>query len=215
MTAKDRAIIARWTVRLRIRVRLLARARAEHKRNPNSPAAVAKVKLRKRQVAEAERVIQRHRIGTSLRVKAWQEMGKLIEEKVSEVGGNNRGQRVEQIIRANGGVPGEPWCGDTIAFCYLRAGATSVVRSWAAVRLIEKLLTRVRSPRVGHVVTYTFDHTGLFRNWAPEHGAGYFYAGEGNTGDSGASSDSVTGGDGVKLKLRHTSQVSGFWRVLR
>lgn len=152
-----------------------------------------------------------------LRLKAWDQMQRLIDEKVTEVGGNNLGKRVDEIIRANHGTPGEPWCGDTVAACYLWAGARSVVRAWAAVRELERLLARVPRAlvRCGHVVTYTFDHTGLFDSWAPEHGPGYFWAGEGNTGNQGAQSDSVTGGDGVKLKLRHVSQVAGFWRVAR
>lgn len=170
---------------------------------------------RRRTPVMLARAAARKRSGGSLREKAWAQMRALIDERVSEVGGNNRGERVEEIIRANGGTPGEQWCGDTVAYCYLRAGAKSVVRAWAAVRLLEKLLMRVRQPLRGHVVTYTFDHTGLFAEWAPEHGKGYFWAGEGNTGDSGAQSDSVTGHDGVKYKLRHDSQVAGFWRVLR
>lgn len=153
-----------------------------------------------------------------LRVKAWAEMHKLINEKVTEVGGNNHGKRVEQIIRANGGVPGEPWCGDTVAYCYLKAGSKSVTRAWASVMWLEKILTKIRHNKnvaQGHVVTYTFDHTGMFCRWDHAKGSGWFLAGEGNTGNSGAVSDSQTGGDGVKLKSRHISQVQGFYRVLR
>lgn len=153
-----------------------------------------------------------------LRNAAWREMQTLIDEKVTEVGGNNRGKRVEQIIRANGGTPGEPWCGDTVAACYLKAGAKSVVRGWASVSWLEKLLTRIKhteNVRKGHVVTYVFDHTGLFCRWDRAKGPGWFLAGEGNTGNAGAVSDSQTGGDGVKLKSRHVSQVQGFYRVLR
>jgi hypothetical protein len=180
----------------------------------------------KRQLAKHPRskklrkALTRHRqilahLTPPLRLRAWKVMHELIELRVTEKGGNNVGYWVERIIKTNGGVPGEPWCGDTVAYCYLRAGSKSVVRSWAAVRLLERLLTRVHHPRRGHVVIYDFDHTGLFDRWAPEIGTGYFWAGEGNTGDSGAQSDSRTGGDGVKLKLRHASQVSSFRRVLR
>lgn len=184
-------------------------------------------KYHKRQVKSLEHEAQKHRslvkrrtkqlkaLEPKLRVRAWNEMQKLIDLKVTEQGGNNRGAWVERIIKANGGVPGEPWCGDTVAYCYLQAGATTVVRSWAAVRFLEKLLTRVLRPKRGHVVIYTFDHTGMFKCWAPEKGSGYFWAGEGNTGNTGAASDSITGGDGVKLKLRHKSQVSSFRRVLK
>jgi hypothetical protein len=164
------------------------------------------------------KIARRHtqlKVPQPLRERAWDQMQRLIDMKVTEQGANNRGAMVEKIIRANFGLPGEPWCGDTVAACYLWAGATpgTVSRAWASVRLLERLLMRVRRPMRGHVVTYTFDHTGLFDRWAPEKGAGYFWAGEGNTGNQGAQSDSITGGDGVKLKARHTSQVSGFWRV--
>ncbi len=60
MTAKDRAIVARWKFKLIIRKGLLAAARARWKAKPNSPSAVAKVRERERQIAEAERVIARH-----------------------------------------------------------------------------------------------------------------------------------------------------------
>jgi hypothetical protein len=210
----DAQITRRWKVRLTVRKGLLVTARARFKAASNSPSAAAAVKKRKEQVAEAERVIARHSPKAApLRLRAWSQMRHLIDERVTEVGGNNRGRRVEEIIRANGGTPGEPWCGDTVAYCYLKAGAKSVVRSWASVRLLERLLMRLRIVQCGDVVTYIFDHTGLFKEWAPEKGSGYFWAGEGNTGNSGAASDSITGGDGVKLKLRHTSQVAGFWRV--
>lgn len=159
---------------------------------------------------------------TSLRLKAWNEMDRLISLRVTEQGGNNVGVLVERIIKLAGGVPGEAWCGDTVAYCYIRAGSKSVVRAWAAVRWLEQLLTRVYVPRRGHVVIYIFDHTGLFKRWLnraerAKYGVprGSFWAGEGNTGNTGAASDSITGGDGVKLKIRHRSQVSSFRRVLR
>lgn len=161
--------------------------------------------------ADLKRELKRN--SKPLRERAWDEMQKLIDAKVTEEGGNNHGPMVENIIRANGGVPGEPWCGDTVAYCYLKAGAKSVVRAWASVSFLNRLLSLVLKPKRGHVVTYTFDHTGLFKCWAPEHGDGYFWAGEGNTGNTGAASDSVTGGDGVKLKLRHKSLVAAFRRV--
>ncbi len=194
--------LKRWAKRPHSKEYLLWVGRHRH--------AAAVVKARQKQLAAKK----------PLRLRAWAEMQTLIDEKVTEQGGNNRGGTVEEIIRAAGGVPGEPWCGDTVAYCYLRAGAKSVVRAWAAVRWLEKLLTRVWHPKRGHVVIYQFDsgdpdHTGLFDRWAPERGPGFFYAGEGNTGNSGAVSDSITGGDGVKLKLRHTSLVSSFRRVVR
>lgn len=43
-----------------------------------------------------------------------------IEVGVREHGGNNRGTRVEEYQRENGGVPGESWCADFACFCLRR-----------------------------------------------------------------------------------------------
>lgn len=195
-------VVSRWRARLRVRKELLAAARGR------GDKALARKRLS--QVRYAERVLTRHY--RPLRVRALQVA--LKEVGVVESGGNNRGTRVEQIIRANGGVPGEPWCGDFVAFCYLRAGAKSVVRAWASVRMLGQVLSRVRYPRAGHVVRYDFDHTGLFYRWVDKKG-GVFEAVEGNTGTYGAVSDSVNGNDGVRIKRRFVSQVADFRRVLR
>lgn len=205
-----------WRAKLAWREKRLARAH----RKSDKPRIEHWTPL----VKEAQRMVDRRgreiRARRPLRLKAWDEMHHLIEIKVTESGGNNLGPWVVKIIRANGGTPGEAWCGDTVAYCYLRAGSKMVTRAWAAVRL---LLAggKVRNPLRGHIVRYDFNgpgslnHTALFDRWAPEKGPGWFYAGEGNTGDSGAVSDSKTGHDGVKLKLRHLSHVHDFRKVTR
>lgn len=140
---------------------------------------------------------------------------------VREVGGNNRGKLVEKIIKAAGGTPGEAWCGDFDAYCYLLAGSKMVTRAWAYVPTLEKVLTLVRRPLRGHVVIYNWnggvaDHTGLFDRWAPEHGKGYFFAIEGNTRPGvGSNVSDAGGGEGVHRKLRHVSEVDSFRRVIR
>ena len=197
------SIYSRWWRRLRYRKGLLAAARQRGDK--------ATIRRRERQVASARRVLARHR-PKPLRERALAVA--LSKVGVMERGGNNRGREVEEFIRANGGVPGEPWCGDFVAYCYLRAGAKSVTRAWASVRQLSLLLTRVRSPRPGHVVIYDFDHTGMFERWV-DRKAGTFLAIEGNTGRTGAVSDSQTGGDGVRVKQRNVSQVASFRRVLR
>jgi murein DD-endopeptidase MepM/ murein hydrolase activator NlpD len=63
MPASDRAVVARWRAKLTIRTRLLAAARRRYKAKPNSPSAVRTVREREKQVAEAERVIDRHSKG--------------------------------------------------------------------------------------------------------------------------------------------------------
>lgn len=146
---------------------------------------------------------------------------------VLERGGNNRGPEVEAIIRANGGVPGEPWCADFDAFCYRKAGSRAVQRAWAAVRNLGFLAgMRVLRTKLlglaGDIVCYTFDHTGLLVCYCDASGrpkraadATHVRAIEGNTGTGGAVSDSSGGGDGVHERIRPLSQVSRMVRVTR
>jgi hypothetical protein len=133
---------------------------------------------------------------------------------VMEEGGNNVGKTVEKIIRANGGVPGEPWCGDFQAYCYSLAGSRLVQRGWASVSMLGGLagITRTTNPKVGDLVRYTFDHVGMFEK---DNGDGTITTIEGNTGASGAVSDSTTGGDGVYRKVRDKSLVADYLHVTR
>jgi uncharacterized protein (TIGR02594 family) len=132
---------------------------------------------------------------------------------VMEMGGNNNGPKVMEIIRANGGTGPEPWCGDFVAYCYKRAGSKVVSRSWAAVRFLGTLTGQrvVAKPKPGDLVCFAFDHVGLFVRW---DGVGKLVTIEGNTGASGAVSDG-NGSDGVYVKRREVSQVARFVRVLR
>lgn len=135
-------------------------------------------------------------------------------EGVSEEGGNNTGKVVDKIILSNGGYIGEPWCGDAMAYCYRNAGSKAVTRSWASVSLLGGVLgvKRTSSPKRGDLVRYTFDHVGMF---VRDLGNGEIETLEGNTGDSGAVSDSVTGHDGFKRKVRPKSLVEDYLRVTR
>lgn len=134
---------------------------------------------------------------------------------VMEEGGNNRGPMVSKIILANGGVIGEPWCGDFVAWCYRQCGSRAVNRSWASVFYLGRVagLRTVKDPLPGDIVRYSFSHTGLFVRWI-DRAAGIFEALEGNTGPAGAVSDG-NGHDGVYLKHRHVTQVDNFRRVTR
>jgi hypothetical protein len=60
------------------------------------------------------------------------------------------------------------------------------------------------------MVRFSFDHTGMF---VKDNGNGTITTIEGNTGRTGAVSDSTTGGDGVYLKLRSKSTVRDYLRV--
>lgn len=134
---------------------------------------------------------------------------------IMEQGGNNTGAGVARIIRIGGGNPADrpPWCGFTVAACYRLAGSKLVDYRWAAVRLLPLVpgLKRVKKPLPGDLVRYTFDHVGMF-----VRDAGMFIETiEGNTGASGAVSDSATGGDGVYVKRRPKTLVRDYLRVTR
>jgi len=133
---------------------------------------------------------------------------------VMEHGGNNQGAVVSKIIRANGGSGPEPWCGDFVAYCYRLAGSRAVTRSWASVRLLGGVsgVRRTTAPRMGDLVRFTFDHVGMF---VKDNHDGTITTIEGNTGASGAVSDSATGGDGVYRKVRSKGLVQDYLRVSR
>jgi hypothetical protein len=133
---------------------------------------------------------------------------------VMEQGGNNSGPMVSRIIRENGGTGPEPWCGDTMAYCYRHAGSKNVTRPWASVALLGNLLgvKRTAWPQRGDLVRYTFDHVGMF---VKDNGDGSITTIEGNTGSFGAVSDSATGGDGVYEKVRNKNLVHDYLRVAR
>lgn len=130
---------------------------------------------------------------------------------VMEHGGNNMGEMVMRIIRENGGPGPEAWCGDFCSFAYRHAGCKTVSRSWAAARLTGGA-HYVSSPLPGDIVYYSFDHVGLVKKVLS---GSEILTIEGNTGASGAVSDSSTGGDGVYEKRRPRSLVSHYVRVLR
>lgn len=215
MTAADRAILARWRARLAIRKGLLAAARRRHEWNP-TPASRAVIDKRKEQVAYAERVIARRVTPTpakpSMRDRAYAEAKKLIG--VMEQGGNNRGRDVERIIASGGGRAGDAWCGWFVAHCYRLAGSKTIEWRWGAVRLISLVsgVRRTSKPKRGDLVRFTFDHVGMF---VRDNGDGTITTIEGNTGRTGAVSDSRTGGDGVYLKVRPKSLVSDYLEVTR
>jgi hypothetical protein len=133
---------------------------------------------------------------------------------VMETGGNNAGPTVAKIIAANGGAGPEPWCGDFVAYCYRNAGSHGVERTWASVKELGKDadVHAVPDPERGDLVRFNFDHVGMFvRRIDPRT----IETIEGNTGASGAVSDSKTGGDGVYRKHRAASLVTDYLRVER
>ena len=151
------------------------------------------------------------KLNQPLRERAYDEAVKKIG--VMEHGSNNRGADVEQIIRyANGSVP-EPWCVDFVIWAYGRAGSKYVRPGYTrAVKYMYPAagVSRTSTPKRGDIVRFTFDHTGLF---SKDLGNGFIETIEGNTGASGAVSDSSTGGDGVYRKRRSKSLVQDYLRV--
>jgi len=152
---------------------------------------------------------------------------------VVERGGNNRGPEVEAIILANGGVIGEPWCGDAVAYWYRAAGSKVVTRSWAATRFLGRLggmsSHGPRQGRPGDIIVFNFpgghpdsDHTGLLVDYTNSDGhhrigrtATHVKTIDGNVGTALAASDSQLGGDGIGYKIRPISLVSRSVRVHR
>lgn len=144
--------------------------------------------------------------------RAYAEASRLVG--VMEQGGNNVGTGVERIIKEGGGLRGQAWCGWFCAAVYKRAGSKAVDWHWGAVRLIPDAVgvARTSSPRRGDLVRYNFDHVGMF---VKDNGDGTITTIEGNTGASGAVSDSKTGGDGVYRKVRSKGLVRDYLRITR
>jgi len=150
-----------------------------------------------------------------------------------ERGGNNRGKVVDKIIRANGGVVGEPWCGDFVAYVYRLAGSKSVTRAWAATQYLGRITgmrsVGVRRGKPGDIVVFNFpgghpdsDHTGLLiayvnssKKKVPAAEATHVKTLDGNTGIDANVSDSKTGGDGVGYKVRPIGFVNRVVKVKR
>lgn len=203
-----RTSLALWRRRLAYRQRRLKVAVRHHRPNTAKKwralvdEAHTKIARRERQIADTR----------PLRLRALHEAVKLIG--VMEAGGNNRGQAVERIIKLGGGLPGQAWCGWFCAAVYKRAGSRAVEWRWGAVRLLSAVtgVKRVSTPLPGDLVRFTFDHVGLFEK---DNGDGTITSLEGNTGASGAVSDSKTGGDGVYRKVRSKSLVNDYLRVSR
>lgn len=205
MSFDPRKSLALWRAREKYR-----KARHAYWENRGNPA---KLEHWSRLLRHARYMIdKRENPPASLRERAYQEASKLIG--VMEQGGNNVGAQVEQIIREGGGLRGQAWCGWFCAAVYKRAGSKAPDWHWGAVRLYVPLsgVRRTASPQRGDLVRFTFDHIGMFVRFHPD---GTIETIEGNTGASGAVSDSKTGGDGVYRKRRPQHLVRDYLRIER
>ena len=127
------------------------------------------------------------------------------EVGVQEVGGNNRGRRVEEYLAAVGLGPGQPWCAAFIAWCMRAAG----VQGWPATGDTWALEDWARARGVLHDDPQRGDvflvlgadgrpvHTGFVAAVQSE----YVSTIEGNTGMR-----SDFDGDGVAAKSRYDGQ---------
>lgn len=197
----------------------------------NAQKLIRKARLRTKRERKAGkrragyRQALRRKLREPLRVRAYRQAVQWIG--VMEVGGNNIGAEVERIIATGGGRRGDPWCGWFDAACYKLAGSVAVTWQWGAVRLMALAAGVVKTvtPLLGDILRFTFDHTGIFVAFVRWNGAKWVRCPraqatavetiEGNTGATGAVSDSKTGGDGVYRKIRPLSLVSDYLRVTR
>lgn len=197
----------------------------------NAQKLIRKTRLRtkrerkagKRRAGYRQRLRKKYR--APLRVRAYRQAVQWIG--VMEQGGNNVGPEVERIIAIGGGRRGDAWCGWFMAACYKIAGSQAVAWQWGAVRLMATVAGVIRTvtPLLGDILRFTFDHTGMFLFWVRWDGTKWARCSraqatavetiEGNTGATGAVSDSKTGGDGVYRKIRPLSLVSDYLRVTR
>jgi len=142
-----------------------------------------------------------------------------VDHKVREVGGNNRGPRVEQYL-ANAGIhQAAPWCAAFVQWCSDRAaealGTTNpldavkfeaYVQSYWEWASANGRIVPISAARAGSLILFNFggerwDHIGLIAR--PANNDGIVWSVEGNTGDV-----DQRDGDGVYIKPRDTRRLT-------
>jgi len=141
-----------------------------------------------------------------------QQAKKLIGTREGPV--NNRGPRVDSIIRYAGGVPGQPWCSYTIIYLFKKCGSVfpgvnGAAKSWArkekAVGLVPVRNTDVFT--VYNKALGRIGHVGMVYQVYPEER--FFQSFEGNVNARGdrESHRSMAG-----CLIREYAVVNGFFR---
>ncbi len=133
-----------------------------------------------------------------------------------EVGGNNRGPRVDSIIRLAGGKPGQAWCSYTLIYLWRKCnapheGTSGMAMSWAK----QSKAIQARNVNVTDVFTVfnkylgRIGHVGMVYEVYPEEP--FFKSFEGNINSRGdrESNQSMAG-----CLMREYSVVNGFYRWL-
>jgi hypothetical protein len=213
-----KASLALWRRRLKYRQRKVDIYRGKARPGVVTAAEAKRIKKWERLRDEAKAMVEKREkelaARNPLRVRALKAAREDIG--IRETAGNNWGGMVTKIIRANGGLGPEPWCGDAVAYWYRKAGSKVVQRMWASTVWLLANLTPVKSPLAGHIVVFHFGsggakHTGLFDEWIVRGQS--FYCIEGNTGVANVSD--AGGGEGVERKQRSVRQVAGWRRITR
>jgi hypothetical protein len=139
----------------------------------------------------------------------------LKEVGVREHGANNHGQRVEWYQKWDS-LPGEgyAWCNSFVDAMFAAAGRPLVELARSAgvsltLDLARKHHWEVLRPQRADLVVFRFSHIGFV--YAAK--GDYLITVEGNTGPTGAVSDSKGGGDGVYVKRRHRTLALAYIRV--
>lgn len=216
-----RASLALWRRRLAYRQRRLKVSVRRHR--------TTSARKWRKHVDAAHRMVARREFQLAakqpLRLRAWKIAGALVGE--TESSGHNRGPEVDRVIRYAKGDLGEPYCVDGVIYSYGKAGS-KIIRPGFPRAVRNMLVTGmrlIRVPRTGHIVRFTFDHTGLFGGWyrqrpdgrfvrAPRALATHLRTREFNTSALGAlSSDANDGTDGIYEKYRAKGLVQDFLRT--
>ncbi|MBC7493400.1 MAG: CHAP domain-containing protein [Flavobacterium sp.] len=141
-------------------------------------------------------------------------MSKIVDIATREIGnGENPLNSNNSKYNAWFQLPGVPWCGIFVSWCYSYAGVPlpkigfnkGFAGCQTAVAFFKKNKKITTNPVPGSIVFYDFnadgryDHTGIFVDWLPD---GRFEAIEGNTSDKNQSNGGM-----VMKKLRHNKNV--------
>jgi len=130
--------------------------------------------------------------------------------KVREIGGNNSGPQVEEMLKNAGLTKGDAWCAAQVYFCLTTAGVDrkklpshpgSVIGfvDWAKSRLPSIVTLEPKRGDLFYWLDGSHGHIGFFVGWKTP---GVFESLEGNTGDSGGRD-----GDGSYRKVRNAQSL--------
>lgn len=140
---------------------------------------------------------------------------------IREVGGNNRGPRVEFYQRTAGSPVGSAWCAaftkTMFALCGIQTpGANAWVPSWFTKDRVIWHKGKGLTPKPGDVMGLYYSnlgrlgHNGIITNWNADTGIALCV--EGNTNSTGSRESSR--GDGVERKRRRINQINSISRWL-